>query len=115
MTTSELPDDVVSSLLNVGRVEWGTTLVQDDEKHVDDLRDTLRLTREHFDMDGGDTSIHGLYLAGSNVVLAHTGMSPNSPQHARILAGAWNQLVDLAETQARSKAISAAEEAERDE
>jgi len=27
-------------------------------------------------------------------------MSPNSPQHARILVGAWNQLVEIAKVQA---------------
>lgn len=100
---SELPDDVIESLLKIGKVEWGSTFTQPDEKHVEDLRDTLRLTREYFEMEVGDTAIHGVYLEGTGVVLAHTGMSPNSPQHARILAGAWNQLVDIAESSKGNK------------
>ncbi|MCY1741200.1 hypothetical protein [Ensifer sp. SL37] len=96
-TSIALPDDIRERLLDVGRVEWGTSFKQEDEKHIDDLRDTLRITREYFDIPASqDTAMHGIYLEGTNTVLAHTGMSPNSPQHARILAGAWNQLVDIA-------------------
>lgn len=95
----ELPADIVESLLSIGLVEWGQTHKQNDGKHIDDLEDTLRLTRQHFGIEDRETAIHGLYLEGTSVVLAHTGMSPNSPQHARILAGAWNQLVELAKTQ----------------
>lgn len=103
---SDLPEDIIESLLAIGKVEWGQTFTQSDEKHVEDLRDTLRLTREYFGMEVGDTALHGVYIEGQGVVLAHTGMSPNSPQHARILAGAWNQLVDIAES---SKAKQAEE------
>ncbi|RVI91802.1 hypothetical protein [Sinorhizobium meliloti] len=102
----ELPDDIVDRLLAVGRVEWGTSLYQTDKKHVEDYSDTLRITREYFATESEETAIHGVYLEGSNTVLAHTGNSPNSPQHARILVGAWNQLVDWAETQARSEATA---------
>jgi hypothetical protein len=94
--TIELPEDVIDSLLSMGRVEWGTSLHQTDEKHVEDMRDTLRITREYFNTEAEETAIHGVYLEGTNTVLAHTGNSPNSPQHARILVGAWNQLVDVA-------------------
>lgn len=94
-----LPADIIESLLAIGPVEWGQTHTQTDGKHIDDLEDTLKLTREHFGIEDKETAIHGVYLAGSGVVLAHTGMSPNSPQHARILAGAWNQLVDIAKAE----------------
>ncbi|ASY62468.1 hypothetical protein SJ05684_c10100 [Sinorhizobium sojae CCBAU 05684] len=93
---ARLPDDIIERLLAVGRVEWGTSLYQADEKHVEDFRDTLRITREHFATEADETAIHGVYLEGTGTVLAHTGNSPNSPQHARILVGAWNQLVDMA-------------------
>lgn len=108
--TNELPDDIVERILSVGRVEWGTSHRQTDEQHVDDLRDTLRITREHFEMGERETAIHYLFLDGSGTVLANCGNSPNSPQHARILAGAWNQLVDLAEDQARSQALTPSKE-----
>lgn len=95
---SYLPQDVVDSILSIGPVEWGSTDAKSDEKHVEEFANTLRLTREHFSTDG-DASLHGIYIAGSNTVVAHTGTSPNSPQHARILAGAWNCLVDAAKQQ----------------
>lgn len=97
--TYDLPADIIERLLAIGPVEWGQTHTKTDGKHIDDLEDTLRLTREYFGIEDKETAMHGIYLAGSGVVLAHTGMSPNSPQHARILAGAWNQLVDLARSQ----------------
>ena len=107
---NELPYDIVERILSVGPVEWGTTHARTDDGHVGDLRDTLRLTREHFNISDEETMMHGLYLAGTGILLAHTGMSPNSPQHARILAGAWNQLVELAEDQARSQALTPSKE-----
>ncbi len=93
---ADLPADIIESLLAIGPVEWGQTHKQNDGKHLDDLEDTLRLTRQHFGIEDKETAIHGLYIAGTGIVLAHTGMSPNSPQHARILAGAWNQFVGIA-------------------
>lgn len=99
--SKRMPDDVIESLMAIGPVEWGATHSQEDEKHVEDLRDTLRLTREHFNIDAENTAIHGVYLAGTGTVLAHTGNSPNSPQHARIIAGIWNHLVELAESTRR--------------
>jgi len=96
---TELPKDIVESLLAIGIIEWGVSLTQPDEKHASDLLDTIKLTREHFNIADEDTGIHGIYLEGTGIVLAHTGMSPNSPQHARILAGAWNQLVEIARKQ----------------
>lgn len=99
-TGIELPADIIESLLAIGPVEWGVSLSQSDEKHAADLLDTLRLTREHFGVTDEETGIHGVYLEGTGTVLAHTGMSPNSPQHARILVGAWNQLVEIAKAKA---------------
>jgi hypothetical protein len=96
---SDLPNDIVESLLRIGRVEWGCSFTQTDEQHIEDFRDTLRITREHFGDTEDATAIHGVYLEGSKTVLCHTGPSPNSPQHARILVGAWNQLFELAQAQ----------------
>jgi hypothetical protein len=91
-----LPKDVADSLLAIGRIEWGATEAQSDAKHVSDFKRTLKITRKHFGTEG-DVALHGVYIAGENTVVAHTGTSPNSPQHARILVGAWNHLVELAE------------------
>jgi hypothetical protein len=100
--TLVIPADVLEVLRTAGPVEWGSTEKQTDEKHVSDLEDTLRLTREYFDGMPAETAMHGVYLAGTGVVLAHTGTSPNSPQHARIIAGLWNTLVVIAEAQRTS-------------
>jgi len=40
--------------------------------------------------------MHGLYIGGSDTVLCHTGTSPNSPTHARILTVLWNRFVEEA-------------------
>lgn len=106
-TAIVLPDDIRERVLSVGRVVWGTSLYQPDEEHIQDVRDTLRITREHFNISEENTAIHYLFLEGTNIVLAHVGNSPNSPQHARILAGAWNQLVDIASVEPASFSLDA--------
>ena len=109
MTQSNtLPDDIVKSLLNIGRVDWASTEVQSDEDHVADFKRTLELTRENFGTEG-DVALHYVAIEGTGIVVAHTGTSPNSPQHARVMAGAWNHLVEMAEAQARLNATEAAE------
>lgn len=94
-SVTALPDDIVDRVLAVGRVQWGTSHYQSDEKHVEDFRDSLRITREHFKIEAEETAVHYVALEGTATVLANTGISPNSPQHARILTGLWNQLVDF--------------------
>jgi len=85
----EVPKDVADCVRAIGPVEWGCTYTQDDEAHIKEFADTLRLTREFSGIEG-DTKVSGVYLDGTHVVLAHTGTSPNSPQHARILTSLWN-------------------------
>lgn len=94
--TIELPDDVVASLIAIGEVEWGVSETQSDEKHVSDFIDTLRLTREYFTEMPEETALHYVACAGTSVLVASTGNSPNSAQHAKILTGAWNYLLDAA-------------------
>lgn len=89
--TMELPQDLEALLLKSGPVEWGHTGAKPDDEHLSQFAETLRLTREHFSTEG-NADLQGLYLDGSEVVLAHTGTSPNSAGHARILAGLWNAL-----------------------
>lgn len=91
-----IPTDVITSILSIGRVEWGATEEKSSEDHLIDLDDTLRMTREYFDLEDVPVAMHGVYIEGSEVVVCHTGTSPNSPQHARILTGAWNRLHELA-------------------
>lgn len=103
MTEQTLPDDIVKSLLAIGRVEWAATDVQSDEEHLSDFERTLKLTRDNFKTEG-NVSLHFVAIEDTGTVVAHTGTSPNSAQHARVLAGAWNQLVSIAEAQVWSEA-----------
>ena len=88
----DLPRDIIEQVLSMGLVEWGATAEQKSEQHVDDFRETLRMTREAFDYEDVPVSLHGLYLEGTETVLCHTGTSPNGGPNAQALAGAWNWL-----------------------
>lgn len=87
----EVPDDIEARIKEAGPVVWGLVGPKSDEDHLTDFASTLRLTREHFATEG-DVELHGLYLDGTEIVVGHTGVSPNSPVHARILVGLWNAL-----------------------
>lgn len=87
----EIPDDLEARIREAGPAQWGQTGAKPDAEHLAEFEQTLRLTREHFSTEG-DAELHGLFLDGTNTVLCHTGVSPNSPLHARILTGLWNAL-----------------------
>lgn len=91
--TIDVPEELEARIRAAGRVDWGQVGPYPDIKHVSQFCDTLMLTREHFDELEGDLELSGLYLTGTEVVLCHTGVSPNSPLHARILTGLWNALL----------------------
>jgi len=77
----------------IGHVEWGTTHKHDADGHADHIRKSVEITAETF----GQTKkqkMHGLYAKGTETVIGHTGTSPNSPTHARILTALWNKFVD---------------------
>lgn len=91
----QIPQDIVEQVLSMGRVEWGATEEKTSQHHVADFENTLRLTREHFNYEDRPVAMQGVYLAGTETVLCHTGTSPNSGQNARVIVGIWNQLYDL--------------------
>lgn len=91
-----IPQDIAERVVAAGRVDWGRSEPKPDAEHVADFTRTLAETRSHFGMSG-DRELHGLYLAGTDVVLCHTGTSPNGAIHARTLAGLWNALVESVE------------------
>jgi uncharacterized protein YfaS (alpha-2-macroglobulin family) len=89
-----IPTDLAKLVINIGVAEWGSTHAETADGHADHVRESVRKTAEHF----GQTEpqqMHGLYIAGTETVICHTGTSPNSPQIARALTGAWNNLVEL--------------------
>lgn len=90
--SSRIPLSVVEQVLNMGRVEWGATAKFNDQGHIAHLAESLRKTRAHYGYDDVPCAMHGLYLEGTETVLAHTGTSPNSGANAQALTGAWNWL-----------------------
>jgi hypothetical protein len=82
--------------LSIGRVEWGSTRELDAQGHADQTKTSVEITANNFEQDGLQ-KMHGLYVAGTETVLCHTGTSPNSPTHARIMTALWNHFVECAE------------------
>lgn len=86
---SETEADDIQKLLDayaqLPEVEWGSTHENTDAVHQEEFGETLRITREHFNLPE-TTKIHGLYVKGTDTVFCHTGNSPNGADHARILS-----------------------------
>lgn len=89
----DIPNDLETRIRAAGPVQWGQTGAKPDAEHLAEFATTLSETRKYFATEG-DAELHGLYLDGTNFVICHTGVSPNSPLHARILTGLWNALHD---------------------
>jgi hypothetical protein len=96
----EIPSHIAEQVLSMGRAEWGATSEKTSTEHLADLENTLRLTREKFNLEDIPVQMHGLYLEGAETVLCHTGTSPNSGANAQALVGAWNWLYDQSKARA---------------
>ena len=88
--TTTIPHEIRELVLELGPVEWGTTPEHDAEGHGNHVRESVEMTMQHFNIEG-PTMMHGLYLAGTETVVCHSGMSPNSSTIARILTVLWNK------------------------
>lgn len=89
--TDGFPDDLRQRILELGPVEWGAVGPQIAEKHIHDFIDTLEITRKEFNLPV-KTELHGVYTEGENKIVCHTGTSPNSASHARIIVALLNWL-----------------------
>ena len=85
--------EMQEAALKIGHVEWGTTHAHDADGHADHVRNSVKTTSETFGQME-DQKMHGLYVKDTETVIGHTGTSPNSPTHARILTALWNKFVD---------------------
>lgn len=90
-----IPADLAALVLKIGRAQWGSTEELDGAAHAAHVAESVRLTAKHFEQEGPQ-QMHGLYIDGTETVICHTGTSPNSPEIARALTGAWNWLYDNA-------------------
>ena len=99
-----MPEDLpeaLKALLETG-IEWGATAPQTDRDHIKDFERTLKATRDDHGMPRHDVrALHGVYLKGTVTVVCHTGISPNSALHARLITGAITSLPDVLETSIR--------------
>jgi hypothetical protein len=88
--------EMQQAAVSIGRVEWGSTHALDATGHARQANFSVKTTAEKFDQEGPQ-EMHGLYLSNTETVLCHTGTSPNSPTHARIMTALWNNFVENAE------------------
>ena len=89
----QFPENVIDLVKRIGRAEWGTTEPKTAEDHGADMVNTVKKTAAHFGQID-QQAMHGLYIDGTNIVICHAGVSPNSPEIARVLTGMWNMLCD---------------------
>ncbi|MGH6746560.1 hypothetical protein [Novosphingobium sp.] len=90
-TIGDIPEEIAAMVLQIGRAQWGQTEAFEAEGHAAHIAESVRLTDENFGQTG-PRHMHGLYIEDTGTVICHTGTSPNSPQIARALTGAWNWL-----------------------
>jgi hypothetical protein len=101
--TNEVLAEMQKAALAIGHVEWGSTHDLDAKGHAGHVERSVEITAQTFDQTGPQ-KMHGLYVKGSETVIGHTGTSPNSPTHARILTALWNKFVDEALSSKEPKA-----------
>jgi len=92
---NSIPEEIAAKVREIGRAEWGQTHAHDADGHGKHIAESVRLTAAHFGQTE-DQHMHGLFVEGTETVICHTGTSPNSPEIARALTGAWNWLHDQA-------------------
>lgn len=95
LDTRTIPPDLAERMLALGKIEWGAISNKTDEQHIADFADSLRITREHFQLEPGEHALNGCYVQGTETVVCHTGISPNSATHGKIIAGLWNSVIDV--------------------
>lgn len=88
-------EEMHAAALKIGTVEWGSTHEHTPDEHAAHVKKSVEITSKHFEQEGPQ-KMHGLYVTGSGTVIGHTGTSPNSPTHARILTALWNRFVEEA-------------------
>jgi hypothetical protein len=92
--------EMQKAALAIGPVEWGSTPALNSLGHANHTKTSVEITAENFGQEGFQ-KMHGLYVAGTETVLCHTGTSPNSPTHARIMTALWNHFVECADLAAK--------------
>jgi len=98
----------------IGKAEWGATKAQTAKEHGASMKKSVEITAEYFEQDGPQ-QLNGLYIAGTETVICHTGTSPNSPEIAAKLTELWNDqdatLSQAAQTRVFEHCVEALDEA----
>lgn len=83
-------------------VEWGTVKGKTIEEHVADFRDSMSAET------AVSSDLHGVYIAGTETIVCHTGNGPTSEANAKLITFALNnlgKLVDELEKRDIQKAV----------
>jgi hypothetical protein len=99
--TDLIMKEMQQAAVAIGKAEWGATKPMSMTSHKQHVGNSVKIIAENFDQTGPQ-AMHGLYLEGSETVLGHTGTSPNSGTHARILTALWNRFVNESEIALKS-------------
>jgi len=99
-------NEMYAAALKIGRADWGSTGELSVEEHKAHLVASIENTAKSFEQTGPQ-AMHGVYIEGTNTVICHTGTSPNSPNHARIMAALWNRFVEEARVASGEYALAA--------
>jgi len=78
-------------LLSVQHSEFGKVGPKTDLEHAIDSLTCLQKTRGHFSLLD-KTDKYGMYMAGTDVLLADMGNAPNSEIRARVISHLYNLL-----------------------
>jgi len=81
-------------------VEHGVVRGKTPEQHAADLRDSLNWDT------AVTTDLHGVYLAGTETVVCHTGNGPHSEANARLITFALNNLRAMVDELERSRSAA---------
>ncbi len=89
----DITEEELAYVVECGHADCGAVGPKSDAEHTADAQSSLAKTREFFSELPESTKLHGLYKAGTDIVMAHTGNSPKAGIRAAILIGLWNKLV----------------------
>lgn len=68
-----------------GPWEWNYTVPHSDEEHIENMKETLRKTRDHFSLEG-DSKMWFVSNGESGAILSQCGNSPTAEARSRYIS-----------------------------